>query len=332
MLLAVNFHYVRPSFEAPFPAIHGLTPAQLEAQVTLLAAQGAEFVSAGEVRAAVRGQGRLPARALAVTFDDGLREQYEFAWPILRRLGVPATFFINTAPWRTGRVMSVHKTHLLRSRVGPADLLELFQALAPDEATQVALAALDRAATPPETPYIWDSPETGRLKDLLNFRLPLAARDHLVDGAFAEVFGDGEDALCRRLYLSPEQAQDLVAQGCAGLHFHDHLPLGLLARPEIEAQVGLAVTCFEELTGRRPFAASYPHGTREACTLEVGRIAAAHGLEYAYTMERAGNLDLTRPMFLGRYDPNDLPGGKQPLGSLGDLYDKLPPARWPYGA
>ena len=39
---------------------------------------------------------RLPARPVIVTFDDGYDDNYRVAYPILRELGMPATFFVST--------------------------------------------------------------------------------------------------------------------------------------------------------------------------------------------------------------------------------------------
>lgn len=40
--------------------------------------------------------GRIPSRALAITFDDGYADNEEIAAPILHRLGMTATFFVST--------------------------------------------------------------------------------------------------------------------------------------------------------------------------------------------------------------------------------------------
>lgn len=46
--------------------------------------------------AQLNGQGRLPARPLCITFDDGYADNCEVAMPILQRHGLHATFFVTT--------------------------------------------------------------------------------------------------------------------------------------------------------------------------------------------------------------------------------------------
>ncbi|TCV97619.1 polysaccharide deacetylase [Luteibacter rhizovicinus] len=54
----------------------------------------AEAIAAGET---------LPPDTVVVTFDDGYDDNYRIAYPILRDLGIPATFFVSTAHIDTGR-------------------------------------------------------------------------------------------------------------------------------------------------------------------------------------------------------------------------------------
>lgn len=53
--------------------------------------------------AALDGRCRLPRGATAVTFDDGCRSLYEHAFPVLRRLGLPATVFLVARTLPDGR-------------------------------------------------------------------------------------------------------------------------------------------------------------------------------------------------------------------------------------
>jgi len=51
-----------------------------------------------DLRLFLAGRGRLPCRPVAVTFDDGFRDNFEVAAPILARHGIRATFYV-TAGW-----------------------------------------------------------------------------------------------------------------------------------------------------------------------------------------------------------------------------------------
>ncbi len=74
-----------------------VTAADLEAQLLLLQRLGYHPVTVGEIAAALEGKATLPDRPIALTFDDGWREQYDVAFPILRRYGIRATFFVSTS-------------------------------------------------------------------------------------------------------------------------------------------------------------------------------------------------------------------------------------------
>jgi hypothetical protein len=51
-------------------------------------------------------------------------------------------------------------------------------------------------------------------------------------------------------------------------------------------------------------------------------------VELAFTMERAANVELAAPLFLGRFDTNDLPGGKSPVVAVPALFEAPPAATW----
>lgn len=53
-----------------------------------------ETVKLGEWVKKANGGGELPEFACAVTFDDGWRDNYDYAYPILKEYGVPATIFV----------------------------------------------------------------------------------------------------------------------------------------------------------------------------------------------------------------------------------------------
>lgn len=325
MLIVVNFHYVRLSFDSPYPGIHGITPGQLRTQLELLGRAG-EFVSPEQVREAVRGGTPLPERSILATFDDGLREQVDNAVPVLEALGIPALFLVNTAPLAEGRVSAVHQIHLLRSSLPPREFSERLDRHARAQGVELDLTAEGENAL---HQYRYDPPEVARLKYLLNLLLDPDTRDRLVQACFDEVFPGQEEEISRGLYMGLDQLRMLGSRDLLGTHAHEHLPLGQLPPARVEELVRISVEHLEAWTGRRPFALSYPYGGPTSCPAELAATAGKLGIDFALTMERAGNPAFTRPYHLGRFDCNDLPGGSRPLFEIDTLFERVPGAVWP---
>ncbi len=68
-------------------------PAEFEQQVKYLA-RHYQVLSLSAVSAILADGGRLPARAVVITFDDGYEDNYLYAYPLLARYGLVATFFV----------------------------------------------------------------------------------------------------------------------------------------------------------------------------------------------------------------------------------------------
>lgn len=65
------------------------------------------------------GSGTLPARAAAITFDDGYADNHEVALPILQRHGLRATFFIATSFLDGGRMWNDTIIETIRGSTTP---------------------------------------------------------------------------------------------------------------------------------------------------------------------------------------------------------------------
>lgn len=93
-LLTLNYHRVGDPEGQPWD--HSLWSAreqELDDQLATLARE-AEVIGPEDVERALRERRR--GRRVMLTFDDGYRDNFELAYPLLRRHGLTATFFLTT--------------------------------------------------------------------------------------------------------------------------------------------------------------------------------------------------------------------------------------------
>jgi len=200
-----------------------------------------------------RDAGRpLPADALVVTFDDGYDDNYRVAYPILRDLGVPATFFVSTGHVDSGRPYAYDwLAHMIVTT--PATSVELPEfgltlPLAPSRKARAAVAAdlLDRLK--------WlDDDRQGALISRLESAWSMPRAPH---------------PDCRP--MSWDQLREMHAGGMEiGSHGVHHRMLARLRGTAMRAEVADSRAAIERELGTAAEVLSYPVGGTNAFSAEV---------------------------------------------------------------
>lgn len=92
-VVTLAYHRIGEPSASPFDhEVWSATPEQFDAQVRYLK-RNFDIIGPGDLQDAVRARA---SRCVLITFDDGYRDNYEKAFPILRSHGVGATFFVST--------------------------------------------------------------------------------------------------------------------------------------------------------------------------------------------------------------------------------------------
>ncbi len=175
-LLILIFHRVHAQADPLAP--HEPDAARFDALLGLLR-RSFRVLALGPAVAALR-EGTLPSRALAITFDDGYADNAEVALPLLRKHGLPATFFVATGfldgagcMWNDRLIESVRATRCARADFGAAGigLLALDGAQQRQHAIDVLIGHAKYLAPDARTAFVADAQRTlavtGSFADLM---------------------------------------------------------------------------------------------------------------------------------------------------------------------
>jgi len=212
-------------------------------------------------------EGSLPARSVAVTFDDGYADNHEFALPILRDLGVPATVFVVTGcvgtgviPWHDRVLAAFERTSRTEAAL-PGD---------PMPATLVGVGARRSAAFR----------VLGALKPLEEpERLAGVARVEASLGA-----GAGAAEAGRPLMLDWDQVRAMRRGGFAiGSHTVSHPILSRQSPERVWAELTRSKMEIENAIGEPVTLFAYPNGRPEDYTPETVSLVRRAGYRVAVT-------------------------------------------------
>lgn len=93
------YHSIRPlKNETKEQNKYSVSPDVFEKELKYIKDNGYTTIRMDDLTEAVLNGKQLPEKPIAITFDDGLRNQYEYAIPLLKKYNMIGTFYIYTNP------------------------------------------------------------------------------------------------------------------------------------------------------------------------------------------------------------------------------------------
>lgn len=263
-VLVLNYHRIGDPAESPFD--RGLWSATSEAffnQVRFLKSS-LDIISPDDLPTAIRSR---RGRFCLITFDDGYRDNFDNAFPILKAARVPATFFVvtgfidaSTVPWWDEIAWMVRG-----SRRDRLDLPEW-------------LPATVRLNRPDRETAIWQLLRTFK-------KLPAESTERYLD-ALADATGSGRCSagMGRNLWMDWDMLRDMRASGMTiGGHTTNHPVLARAAPPRQREEILGCGRRLAEALGEPMRYFSYPVGGRQAFDAVTRNCLREAGVQFAFS-------------------------------------------------
>lgn len=272
-IVVVNYHRIGDGATCPFDRVaFSVTADQFERQVSCVAKHFEVVGPHDLIEELPRGAGRR----IMLTLDDGYRDNYSVAFPILKQHGVQATFFVTTGYLDCPQVAWWDEIAWM-VRACPSAVLPSGQWLK----TPVTVDAVDREPAISEL--------LTRYKQLSGY-----PREYLM--FLAESTGSGRcpAGLTENMWMTWDMVRELDAAGMSiGAHTVNHPILGRLSPEDQDAEIGESKRRIEAELGHPVSPFAYPDGSLGAFD-EVSRAAVErHGFQLGFSFYGGVNCPAT---------------------------------------
>jgi peptidoglycan/xylan/chitin deacetylase (PgdA/CDA1 family) len=280
------YHRVIPASAADADHVHSamwITPDTLAAQIRWMRSVG-DIV---DLDTLIHADGHSSSRAsFALTFDDGWRDNYTQAFPVLREARVPATMFLVSDAVEQGGLFwpedVVTKTHHIALRGGERRILNALAELWPTSEPRM------KASTASALCESW----VEALK-----RVPEGERRDRIATYFRAI-GAVEEPL-RGYVMTWNQAREMAGQGITfGSHTHTHKILEGLHEAEMERELVTSRAAISNQLQRDVTLFCYPNARYSGTE---GQVLERCGYRYAFIIDSRQVRSPIDPYYIPRF-------------------------------
>ncbi len=258
------YHRIDRATNYPWSAA-SISPEDFDLEMRYLR-QRYQVISLDELSIAPRDLKALPPNTAVVTIDDGYRDIYLNAYPILKKYSVPATVFLVTGHIGTGNLFWLDKVRYViwKTKLDTLELGELgtYHLTSADDRLRVADTV------------------TARLKEV-----PVKKRDELIDRLVRLNGVDIPSNLGKELVLSWDEIKEMSKNGVSfGAHTVSHpiltrLPLDMARKEILESKRHIEKELDQEVT-----TFCYPNGEPGDFNDDIEEILKSNGFRCAVTL------------------------------------------------
>lgn len=234
-IVVLTYHRV---LAEPDPLRTGdVTAAEFESHVRTIA-RYFNAMTFGDAASALAGGG-FPSNSVAITFDDGYRDNHDIALPILKKYGVPATFFVTTGFLDDDVMWNDVVIESVRACIGGSiDLGTIGGARESLESAEQAAALLKKILP--------------KIKRLPSDQRPQTVADLARAAGYARK---------SRIMMTESEVQSLNQDGMEiGAHTVSHPILMNLGDDDALGEIATSKQVLEEITGEAVSSFAYPNG------------------------------------------------------------------------
>jgi peptidoglycan/xylan/chitin deacetylase (PgdA/CDA1 family) len=260
-----------------------------------------------------------------LTFDDGLKDFYNYVFPVLKRWKVPATVYCSTAPLINASLLNMHRIHLLLGALGQKEFRRRFEGLHDRYNNSYKLETSSASAF--NKLYPRDDEDTRKFKKLLNFQLPHSVLSPILKSLFKEVYGP-EKEIVERFYMTLDEIKVIKNEGFdIGIHTHNHHILSYLDIHQQKYEITTAVDYLREQINLETIHVAYPYGIPGTWNNNTMKLMKNLGYQAGLTLGRriVKPDDLCYRWGIPRYDVNDIFDRENNLNAkvIGFLYEAI---------
>lgn len=305
-LKAVMYHYVRPD-EPGLPYFRHLHVDNFIRQLDYLGNEYG-FISRDEFQKCISST--KPLNGVVLTFDDGFKDHYHYVLPELLKRGFWGIFYIPTSPFYTGKLIDVHRIHLLLGRYGGNTIADTIRRIITEDMLSHAHVEEFHTKT-----YIRqnNNSSTNYVKRLLNLFIDYRYRQSVIDELMSTYYPNEND-LAQDFYMTKAELVCMHNSGMIlGSHTVNHPVMSKLTIEEQEREIVESFQMIESITGKVALKTfCYPHGGFYTFTTQTEDLLEKHSCLFSFNVEPRdiNQNDLAnRRQALPRYDCNAFPHG-----------------------